>query len=467
MLGNDCRPGLPRCGGIVMLCRLAFLALVVYSMVSIVSVQVRGDSSDLAMDSLISSLSLTTTTTTTSSRFRTPLKEQQQSPTLDKSNDYRDTMSTSTTRTTTTLSPIPKVSRIYLLGERNSGTNYVEEALFRAFRSYSRWNSDTKIDLNQKKKQNVQEFLRQGRNLPGKRPRVKRKKLANPFSNDIPVFQSKHMFRQTLLNETEYQTLVQYFRGHSNNDNQPRSSRALFVLVVRSPCEWADAMRRKPWHLCPTQPFGAQQQNQGNNENMDEYTEDELCHGSPYIMMQAQPETQTMSLEDFARQPWKEWAIHNIHYLNHHKQQAPQNDVVRPHTPGHYMPPFDHIFQLRTFKLQLMAQVIQAAQEAVTSFRHEMALPIVLIHLRDFEAAPHRTIMEVSERHGLTLEPYYQPLSPTSHELHQYQCISPTMAEWIHGGGSKMVVNWTLEQEHFGFVPSQECQPCAADVPLS
>ena len=219
---------------------------------------------------------------------------------------------------------------------------------------------------------------------------------------DIPVLDFKHMFRPTLLNETEYQTLVQYFRGISNN--KPSSGRALFVLVVRSPCEWADAMRRKPWHLCPTQPFVAHphnhQNNQGNNNN--EYTEDELCHGSPYISMEAQPETQALSLHDFARQPWREWAIHNTHYLHDHKRQSfHPNYLVRPHhTPGDYSPPFDHIFHLRTFKLQLMAQVIQAAQEAVTSFHPQqqqiIALPIVLIHLRDFEAAPHRTIVEMA-----------------------------------------------------------------------
>ena len=53
-------------------------------------------------------------------------------------------------------------------------------------------------------------------------------------------------------------------------------------------------------------------------------------------------------------------------------------------------------------------------------------------------------------------------MPPTSHALHQYLCIPLAMAEWIHGGhNNNMVLNWTLEQEHFGFVPSQECQPCS------
>ena len=53
----------------------------------------------------------------------------------------------------------------------------------------------------------------------------------------IPVLEFKHMFRHSLLSETEIDEL----KLHTDS---------LWILAVRSPCDWADAMFRKPWHLC-------------------------------------------------------------------------------------------------------------------------------------------------------------------------------------------------------------------------
>eukprot|EP00804_Cyclotella_cryptica_P027287 CCRYP_014393-RA/>CCRYP_014393-RA protein AED:0.01 eAED:0.01 QI:386/1/1/1/0/0/3/6134/161 len=57
------------------------------------------------------------------------------------------------------------------------------------------------------------------------------------FSSDIPVLLHKHMFRHFLLNETELDVI---------------SARTdiLWLFAVRSPCEWAEAMKRIPWHMC-------------------------------------------------------------------------------------------------------------------------------------------------------------------------------------------------------------------------
>ena len=45
------------------------------------------------------------------------------------------------------------------------------------------------------------------------------------------------MFRHSLLNETELAMVAQ-------------RTDILWLLVVRSPCEWAEAMKRVPWHMC-------------------------------------------------------------------------------------------------------------------------------------------------------------------------------------------------------------------------
>ena len=323
--------------------------------------------------------------------------------------------------------PLSNVSRIYLLGERNSGTSYVEHALFGAFRAYSRWpvapdlRPPRVVHHNQTTTQppttghnhrppGTTRFrvIGTGTRLQGiatGTPQTN-KNLPFPFAMDIPVLEFKHMFRQSLLNETEYQTLVQHFRGNHNHQ-KPRSGRALFVLVVRSPCEWADGMRRKPWHLCPTQRFRSHK----NNTNKSDSTENDLCHGSPYISMEAQRETQAMSLHDFSRQPWREFPFRQgLSRRNHQQSQG-----------------FDHIFQLRTLKLQLMAQVIQAAQQAVTSFHPHQPIPppIVLIHLPDFEAAPHRAIVQMAQRHGLTLEPSYGPWNKNTLDLFHPKSVNP------------------------------------------
>ncbi|KAL7510578.1 hypothetical protein ACHAXN_009967 [Cyclotella atomus] len=86
---------------------------------------------------------------------------------------------------------IHKPTNIYVLGERNSGTNYVAGVLKQAF-------------------------------VPPNNPDPTRKH--EYFSSDIPILLHKHMFRHHLLNETELAEI---------------SSRTdiLWLFAVRSPCE--------------------------------------------------------------------------------------------------------------------------------------------------------------------------------------------------------------------------------------
>ena len=95
-------------------------------------------------------------------------------------------------------------SNIYVLGERNSGTNYAAATLRKAFKPPNEVEPALKHEY---------------------------------FSADIPVLKHKHMFRHTLLNETELAEIA-------------NRTDILWILVVRSPCEWAEAMKRLPWHVC-------------------------------------------------------------------------------------------------------------------------------------------------------------------------------------------------------------------------
>jgi hypothetical protein len=81
-------------------------------------------------------------------------------------------------------------SSIYLLGERNSGTTFVSNTLAKAFEPPNTMGSNAEM-----------------------------------FASDIPVLLHKHMFRHDLLDSSELAEITA--RGD-----------ILWIMVVRSPCEW-------------------------------------------------------------------------------------------------------------------------------------------------------------------------------------------------------------------------------------
>lgn len=108
------------------------------------------------------------------------------------------------------------ISQIILLGERNSGTNYIQRVLKKAFYPQYAACNHTKAPF-------------AGRYNP-------------PPLLEIPILKHKHMLRHTLLNEKELEEV------RRRND-------ALWILVVRHPCHWVDGMWRKPWFMCsPSDP---------------------------------------------------------------------------------------------------------------------------------------------------------------------------------------------------------------------
>jgi len=136
------------------------------------------------------------------------------------------------------------ISRIYLLGERNSGTNYmIRNALKNAYIQYA-----------------------------GK------DKQYESFRKDIPVLGDKHMHLHHLLNETQLRQFVE------------RSTDALYILQVRDPCTWDISMKKQPWHLCPP------------------YETPNRCDDPNAIPIFLQRNTTAdMTLTEFFKMPWRDW----------------------------------------------------------------------------------------------------------------------------------------------------------------
>merc|ERR1711959_552154 len=107
--------------------------------------------------------------------------------------------------TNRTSNPTP-IRTIKILGERNSGTNFLEKILVPAFHPHYSNNN--------------------GR---------------FPFAEgpDFGPFGGKHMFRHKLLSQEELELLA-----------GPKYQDVLWLLAVRSPCDWGTGMYHNPWHMC-------------------------------------------------------------------------------------------------------------------------------------------------------------------------------------------------------------------------
>lgn len=98
----------------------------------------------------------------------------------------------------------PPVGKIHLLGERNSGANFVSVLTYKAFGS--RYTSSQNKSLG--------------------------------YEEAIPVVHFKHMFHHDPPSDDVINQLA-------NTD------RRLWLLAVRNLCDWTDVMYWIPWHMCP------------------------------------------------------------------------------------------------------------------------------------------------------------------------------------------------------------------------
>ena len=127
----------------------------------------------------------------------------------------------------------------------------------------------------------------------------------------------------------------------------------MWVLAVRSPCEWAEAMKRLPWHMChPTKrnKIYTEQHFVRNNITSE-------CPGG-FIGFEHQEEMRNYTLSEFFEMEWGDWPeSSNFRNLSFVSEEFTYRDV----------------FQLRRHKLLLMKQIIDVVPRNVKIVRlHEL-----------------------------------------------------------------------------------------------
>jgi hypothetical protein len=267
-------------------------------------------------------------------------------------------------------------SNIYLLGERNSGTTFVSNTLTKAF--------DPPNKLGNK---------------------------AEVFSAGIPVVHYKHMFRHDLLNATELAEIK-------------RRDDILWVMVVRSPCDWAEAMMRKPYHFCPPK-------------------HPEKCGpGTATVWMNHNNMIGTQLVEFFTTVEWVDWA-ESTHFM---RNEALENGKVKAVDPYSISKPganftYPNVFALRKHKLKLMKQIFDVAPRNVK-----------FVRLNEFERGPSLFIDNLVKEFDLKVKTEYTKPPPSSYS-HTTTCLTPD--EWT---AAQNEIDWKLEAE-FGFSP-HDCRMC-------
>jgi len=254
-------------------------------------------------------------------------------------------------------------SNIYVLGERNSGTNYAAGVLRKAF------NTPNEVDSSR-----THEY----------------------FSSDIPVLRHKHMLRHSLLDEAELSEIS-------------KRTDILWVLAVRSPCEWAEAMKRNPWHMCYP-----------NNITSE-------CPGAKFIGFEHKRHLTKYTLSEFFQMEWGDWPestnFRNLSFVTE------DNFIYR------------NLFQLRRHKLMLMKQIIDAVPRNVK-----------IVRLHELERSPETFIKNLILEFNVTLKENHVPQRP-SNKIHVEKCL--TYDEWEI---AQREIDWRIES-HFGYT-FLDCHLC-------
>ena len=267
---------------------------------------------------------------------------------------------------------------IFLLGERNSGTNYIEKLLLQSF--YPKYSFAAKNTTHNAKHK-----------FGGCSPDAAKMQ----YHACAPVLKYKHMFRHSLLSESEM-------------DELRRRTDVLWILAVRSPCDWADSMYRKPWHMClPSDPPSK-------------------CKGE-YVAQNKDALANVSKATFFGDMPW--WENPEARH-----ESVTDDDFVYP----------NGIFELRAHKLRIMKQLI----EAVGPHRVKLA------PLHYIELSPGTWIRNVAKEYGLELNAEANDLKPSKKiKSHETKCL--TNEEW-HVAQSK--IDWDLEGR-FGYT-QLDCHTC-------
>mmetsp|Transcript_18679 Transcript_18679/g.43751 ORF Transcript_18679/g.43751 Transcript_18679/m.43751 type:complete len:339 (+) Transcript_18679:148-1164(+) len=244
-------------------------------------------------------------------------------------------------------------TEIYVLGERNSGTNFAANVLRRAF-----------VPPNVVDPSRTHEY----------------------FSSDIPILKHKHMFRHHILTQEELEEIR-------------RRRDILWILAVRQPCAWAEAMQRIPWHLCYP-------------------LEHDECQQTKFIGMEHKSDTKQLSLSRFFGMQWADWPeAHNFRNLSFVGE-----DFV-----------YKNVFELRAHKLRIMKQIIEAVPRNVK-----------IVRFHELERSPEVFIQNLVQEFNLTLRPHYKH-QPASDKIHREICLREPALKV-----AQREINWETES-YFGF----------------
>lgn len=294
----------------------------------------------------------------------------------------------STTSATAATNIIIPPTSIYVLGERNSGTTFAANTLSAAFESP---------------------------NIMGSK--------SEKFSVDIPILLHKHMFRHDTLSTAEL------------NEIKQRTD-ILWVMVIRSPCDWVEAMFRKPYHICPPKKL---------------VREDGI---TPYCGPMSDPKKKLwlnqnfvtgISFIEFLTMEWNDWA-ESVPFM---RDVGKEEDAGVPPTgvemsiskvSMNYTYP-SGVFGLRKHKLEIMKQILEIVPRNVK-----------FVNLKEMERSPELLIQSLVREFHLHVKGGYVS-QPPSRVTHSTTCFTPS--EWDVAQGS---IDWHTEAE-FGYSPF-ECRMC-------
>lgn len=272
--------------------------------------------------------------------------------------------------------PISSPSKIYILGERNSGTTFVSNTLGEAF--------DPPNTM--------------GSNL-------------EKFSSDIPVLLHKHMFRHDLLSRNELAEI------RARDD-------ILWVMVVRSTCDWAEGMFRKPYHLCP--PKHPEKCGPGSDPDAK-------------IWMNQNSMAGVSLLQFFTEMEWNDWAESVPFLRNKVDEKKGSEEFPISKVSANYTYP--NVFGLRRHKLEIMKQIIETVPRNVK-----------FVRLKELERSPELFIQGLVKEFNVSVKEGYKS-QPPSNFAHPTVCLTPD--EW---DAAQSAIDWKLEAE-FGFSPC-DCRMC-------
>ena len=203
----------------------------------------------------------------------------------------------------------------------------------------------------------------------------------------------------------------------------------------------AEAMFRKPYHLCP--PSHPEKCGPESNPNDKIWMNQNSVAGVPLLKFLT-----TMEYNDWAesvpflRDPGpdkKKKSLLTTKKTDGQKQDDDVEAVSISKVSANYTYP--NVFHLRRHKLRIMKQIIESAPRNIK-----------FVRLKELERSPEMLVQSIVKEFNMTVKDGYKEQSP-SPVAHPTVCLTP--AEW---DAAQSGIDWNLEAE-FGFSPF-DCRMC-------